>query len=457
MLVFLVCFSVKGPEKRGLSQELLFDKWSFYVMSPAAAGEGFPSTEMTCGRWSLLESANVQKEIGISEPVRDALKEKLRSYKECLYAAGRARKAGEQERSSDLWGRRYEELQESHREIEELLSESQISKLDRIERYLLLRREGAVALLERIAGDGDVEGIEQLQAEENQVWGEHSQQAKRIWQDVMDKVVAIVSFDSEAADYPKMAEVYLRYPAWADSSLFWLHAKEDAWQDPGLVGEKAVFNQMAGLQAFQYYPLDGNFVFEASKERLPNPVEGWLGFTVSSSYWETRKTGENAFGLDDWQFDKYDQILMDINASLGDIERRLDLLGDSKVDKSVRAKLLAAKHDLSKQLNERVWDEVLLPFQRAAILDAVRKHANFQFGPLGTVLRSKLPEEIKKKVRREFAEFEKRLAEIETRCYDQLLGIVNKKAGDHILDATDRPEYLRPSMYFIIKNANQPR
>lgn len=339
-----------------------------------------------------------------------------------------------------------------------VLTPKQKKHLQKMDRYLWLRNCGVASLLQVVAEDGRVGKLKEIQDAENEIWSRHAIRGLKEWHLTIDRVATLLA-ESEQGSYYGLARHFKDNPIWADTAILTLEQEDE---DPNR--DKSWDNELDEIidwdnhaTTFEYL-LDGNF---SKRELVINREDiqfsSHLSFLINSSYWENFKTGSNRFNFVEAQHTQYSQIQDEISREYQALKKQIAELGNSPAEEKLKAELKKAKHALSDKEIRRVFNEVLTPEQQKLVVQEYRKLRFLTMGPYQIILaKEDLDDEIKSLIRDEFSGYRDALEEIERECYRELLEIYHDHAGVPRVDLEDRPSYLRPSLFLLIRNAVAP-
>ncbi len=413
------------------------------------------------GQPSYLKSPDIQDELGLSSSQYEQFPRLFIDY--CGWLVAWARRTREDASIPtvlyiDKTTPDGEAIKELTDQILGVLTPKQKKHLEKMDRYLWLRNCGVASLLQVVSEDGRVGKLKEIQDAENEIWSRHAIRGLKEWQLTIDRVATLL-VESEQGTYYGFARHFKDNPIWADTAILTLEQEDDspgrkkAWNSE--LDEIIDWDSHAIIFGF---PLDGNF----SKRELVINREDFqpddhLNFLISSSWWETYKTGSNRLNFVQAQFTHASQIQDDISRERQALTKQIAELGSSPVEERLKAELIKAKHALSDKQTRRIYNEVLKPEQQRLVVEEYRKLRYLTMGPYQIILaKEDLDDDIKSLIRDEFSGFRDTLEEIEQECYRELLEIYHDHPGVPRIDLDDRPSYLRPSLFLMIRNAVTP-
>lgn len=385
-----------------------------------------------CG-YRLLESEHVQEEIGFTSATRRKLEEVLRMHHEQIIAGLGLTKAD----SVRTLGQQMSfpippSLVEKANQVRALLSKPQIRRLNEIDQYLTLRRQGTTYFSELLGllEDVDESGRTRIATRESELRVEAYKKARQKWLDTLNKIPILLRSDPETLGWWDHRKVRFQAGIYAD--LICQHVDLPSFSD--YLGEPiheksfpTIFEEDVCLRLDQ----DGRWSLTIY------PVD-----TSLRPFFELCAVAQNEQA-------NFQSNVLDLSIE------QIDEL--SAVRQSVSKEAYAIPNLRQSQYKEvavrhatKAWNEVLLPRQRDLIVELMRERYRTMTGPLEVLFRSDLDEDTKNEIREEFDGCRKELLTIEAQLYSDLLAVLKKELQcPSMITGQVRPKYLQPSLFLM--------
>jgi hypothetical protein len=339
-------------------------------------------------------------------------------------------------------------LDEHAAELFAVLDRQQFSKLQCLDRYLLLRELGAANWLDVFDSGFDKEQFEEVADKEKQLWVSALQSGLNEWRKCFKNI------ESQLTGYPELAaqfashQRYYDLPEHADASLALSHQPqtfENTFDDK--------FEQLKFelVQMNHLLEPSGNFRFHAGT------LERQFGTQILDELLESSE-GMLSPSPNMIQLTKKQNIRLKAWAGLhqGDVALHVKKKEAAAKDPETFNQWCNELDEIEQKRAQKMWTVFLTPQQQDLFIEYVRKSNLLSNWPAHLLYEDRLPAIVRENILEEFGTLEKNLEKIEIQLHCDLVDLVMENASCPIgFSVDDRPAYLLPSLTLMKHNAQQ--
>lgn len=393
----------------------------------------------------LLFDQYIQSELELSTKTKEGIEAKKKEYQDVALSCATDGLVTQTNVSESASIR----IDPVRKRIRELLSRTDRKKLEDLDKYLFFRRVGLKAYVSKLnPNDSDLIDTEIL-SRELQVWKNAAESSARLWRSSLEEIGEVLP-DKIKEEFKNRIE-YFDSPFCADVTIFYLDHMDEAEEFLVDIDGEDAYKKMLGRRIQFELEMDGSW-----RPRKVVNLEVFfsnMNFFVACLNQEHIKTGRNELGILDSQFSAIEQLNIEYNTERRESYREMKEIGET-VETMKAHKNRCEVHSI--EMHDEIWESVLLPFQKAGLLEIVRNRDEIIIGPISVLSNDELKEKDKQKVVNILERFGRELETIELDSINDILQLSSQNNIELMMSSKSRPKYLKPCWTLMhIKSKNE--
>jgi hypothetical protein len=333
--------------------------------------------------------------------------------------------------------------------VMEILNGGQRTKLEKLDRYLVLRKMGASTWLKTFINDVPETTLLTVARDEKQLWNAAFESGKSNWGSCLEKILQVLK------DYPQIADEFetqmedFKGAAYADYSLTTFAQPIKEQKDYADKYKQVEDLLCSDTQAM----LETSGQFGNVKIHHPKTIGTNLRFVINRTWDNPFYRTSSEIEMTEGQQGEYAQLehayLKERNAH----EETRPKTDQDPVTSAIWQNQLGL---IDQNYAKKLWNEFLFPHQQDALIKIIQRINSVSEGPVNLLAKPELSDTDKKRISKEFETFQEKLEQSEKKLHSDLINLLQNNTSHALgFSLNDRPDYLRPSLILIQINAEQ--